>query len=135
MPDAQQTEQSREAALRFLEHAFNYEFDAATAMLAEDARWWVAGQPENLPVAGEKNRAQIGKLLAGLAKAVPKGMDREIHGVTAEGSRVAVEVESRGEWHDGRQYNNRYHFLIEVKDGQIQRVCEYMDTQHLAELL
>ena len=46
------------------------------------------------------------------------------------GSKVALEVESRGELTNGRIYDQRYHFLIELRDGKICAVREYLDTQH-----
>ncbi|WP_203556975.1 nuclear transport factor 2 family protein [Bacillus sp. B15-48] len=50
--------------------------------------------------------------------------------ITAEGNRVAVETESYTELTNGRVYNNLYHFLFIVEDGKIQKVKEYLDTEH-----
>ncbi|WBX85780.1 nuclear transport factor 2 family protein [Sphingosinicella microcystinivorans] len=54
-------------------------------------------------------------------------------GVTAQGDRVAVEAVAHGK-HQDRIYRNRYHFLFVLRDGQIARILEYNDTQHLAEV-
>jgi ketosteroid isomerase-like protein len=56
----------------------------------------------------------------------------EVLGLTAEEDRVAMEAES----HvlnpvNGRLYNNLYHYLFRVKDGQITLFKEYQDTLHL----
>lgn len=48
---------------------------------------------------------------------------------------LAAEVESRGTHANGKAYNNKYHFLITIADGQFVHVKEYMDTLHLAQLL
>jgi ketosteroid isomerase-like protein len=56
-------------------------------------------------------------------------------GLTAEGDRVAAEVESYGETTTGKIYNNLYHFLFEVRDGKIQSVRGYLDTMHAKEVL
>ena len=56
-------------------------------------------------------------------------------GLTAEGDRVAVEAESYGEMATGKIYNNLYHFLLEVRDGKIHAVREYLDTMHAKEVL
>lgn len=123
----------KDTALQFLTHAFSFNFDSALPLLAHNATWWVAGSPEKIAVAGKKNRHQIEKLLRGLSKAVPGGLDMTITGVTAEEGRIAVEIEAQGETITHKIYHNHYHFLIEVKNGLIVGVKEYMDTLHLSE--
>jgi hypothetical protein len=120
--------ENKQTAKTFLEQAFSGHMDAAIAMLTDDVRWWVIGDPAYLRVAGEKNRAQAEKLLRGLARAMPDGMRVEFHGMTAEEDRVAVEAESWGTWQNGRAYHNRYHILVRVRDGSICEIHEYMDT-------
>jgi len=58
-----------------------------------------------------------------------------IKGVTAEGERVALEAESFAKMKNGKTYQNRYHFLCEVRGGKIQTVREYLDTMHANEVL
>ena len=41
-----------------------------------------------------------------------------------------METESYSKLTNGRVYDNRYHFLFEVRDGQIKRIREYLDTEH-----
>jgi ketosteroid isomerase-like protein len=47
----------------------------------------------------------------------------------AEGDQVAVEARGESRTKDGRPYNNLYFMLIEMRDGKIAAVREYMDTQ------
>ena len=49
---------------------------------------------------------------------------------TAEGDRVAVETESYAELVNGRVYHNFYHFVFVVRDGRIEAVKEFLDTEH-----
>ena len=56
-----------------------------------------------------------------------------ITGTTAEGGRVAIEAVGTGKLRNGRDYANRYHFLLEVRDGRVLAIREYMDSQHVAE--
>jgi ketosteroid isomerase-like protein len=49
---------------------------------------------------------------------------------TAEGDRVAVEAESHANLKGGKVYNNKYHFLFELRDGKITKCKEYNDTHH-----
>ena len=48
---------------------------------------------------------------------------------------VAVEAETLGTRADGKIYNNRYHYLVIVRDGMICERREYLDTIHANELL
>lgn len=61
--------------------------------------------------------------------------DYLVHGITAEGDRVAVEAESHFELVNGQLYNNLYHFLFILRDGKICQVKEYADTLFVAEAL
>jgi ketosteroid isomerase-like protein len=53
-----------------------------------------------------------------------------VHALTAEGDRVAAEVESFAPLVTGSVYNNHYHMLFEFREGRIAVVKEYADTAH-----
>jgi hypothetical protein len=125
----------KQLVVRFLASATNYRADECLSLMTPDATWWVLGDPRSLRVAGTKDRAQIAKLLHGLAKFIPQPMELSIKGVTAEGVRIAVEAECFGISRNGSKYHNTYHFLFEVHAGLISRVREYMDTLHLFETM
>ena len=60
----------------------------------------------------------------------------KIHGLTAEEDRIAMEAESHVlNPTNGRLYNNFYHYLFRVKDGQLALFKEYQDTLHLFDYL
>ncbi|WP_428313014.1 nuclear transport factor 2 family protein [Hydrocarboniphaga sp.] len=128
-------ESNKALALDFLGHAFANRVDEALSRLSPDANWWVIGDPQRLKVSGDKNRVQIEKLLRGLVRMIPGGMRMTVKGITAEGARVAVEIESEGAFANGGAYHNHYHFLIEIREGLIVSVREYMDTLHLLDVL
>lgn len=128
-------EKNKNVVLGFFENFSAGKVDAALAMLADTATWWVAGNPEKFVLAGTKTKAQFAELLNGIGAAMPKGLRVTPKGLTAEGDRVAVEAESYGETATGKVYNNLYHFLFEVRDGKIQAVREYLDTMHAKEVL
>jgi len=50
--------------------------------------------------------------------------------MVAEGDKVAVEAEGYAELTDGRIYNSKYHFLVELGGGKVKEVKEYLDTHH-----
>ena len=118
----------------FLDHCFRLEIDAVLAMLTDDASWWVAGDPSRLRVSGLKDREQLTRMFRGVRKALPDGMAHRLIGTTAQGNRVAVEVQAEGRWVTGETYRNEYHFLIDVSGSRIYRVREYMDTLAVAAL-
>ncbi len=128
-------EANKKLVLGFFENFSSGKFDEALAMMADNATWWVAGKPDKFPLAGTKSKTQFAELVKGIGAAMPKGLRITPKGVTAEGDRVALEAESYGELANGKVYNNLYHFLIEVRDGKIQAVREYLDTMHANEVL
>lgn len=97
--------------------------------LAPTATWWVAGTIEG--ISGIKNKQEFREMLSGLSTNTKSGaIALTPLAWTAEGDRVAVETESYSEMNNGRVYNNLYHFVFEVRDGLIQSVKEFLDTEH-----
>jgi len=62
---------------------------------------------------------------------MPGGLHMTVKGMVAEGDKVAVELESRGELDNGRLYNNEYHLLMTIRDGKVHAVKEYYDSHHV----
>ncbi|MBI2772176.1 MAG: nuclear transport factor 2 family protein [Burkholderiales bacterium] len=50
-------------------------------------------------------------------------------GLHAEGNTVFLQQRLQAKLANGRDYDNDYCFVIEVKEGRIHRMREYMDTQ------
>jgi ketosteroid isomerase-like protein len=99
-------------------------------LLHEDVAWWISGQIEG--ISGTFSRLEMGELLRGIGPVFKEGAVKLTPtSMIAEGKRVAVEAESRGELNNGRHYKNLYHFLFEIEDGKIKLVKEYMDTMHV----
>jgi uncharacterized protein len=65
---------------------------------------------------------------------VDGGIDFTVHALTAEGDRVAAEVESYAPLVNGKVYNNHYHMLFEIREGKIAVVKEYADTAHARDI-
>ena len=114
----------------FLDHYAGGRYDAALAMLAPDAKWWLPGHPDEFPAAGWVDKAAVERRLASNLKLLPHGLEISVGAMTAEEDRVAVEAESKATLVNGRFYHNRYHFLFVLRDGRIQVVKEYLDTLH-----
>lgn len=102
----------------------------ALSLLDGAVTWRAMGRDGGLPMSGEMDKEAIGALITTVRGAFPAGMKLTPTGWTAEGERVAVEMESYGEMANGKVYNNFYHFLATVSDGRIRSLREYMDTLH-----
>jgi ketosteroid isomerase-like protein len=48
--------------------------------------------------------------------------------LTAEDNRVSAVVNGFAKTQDGTEYNNKYHFLIYLRDGKVSKHLEYMDS-------
>ena len=104
---------------------------------SDDATWWIAGERSKTPskvlsgtFTGKARLYELGQFLGEVINNIESVI---VTGMTAEGHRVAVEVESRIYLNSGKFYNNLYHFLFIVEEDQITAVREYLDTAHVAE--
>jgi ketosteroid isomerase-like protein len=48
---------------------------------------------------------------------------------------VAIEAESSAVHVSGKRFDNKYHFLMRLRDGKIVRLTEYMDTELVTDVL
>ena len=46
-----------------------------------------------------------------------------------------MEAKARGHFTDGKEYDNSYVFLLELEDGKVRTLREYMDTQYVSTLV
>jgi uncharacterized protein len=125
------TELNKKVAAELFARFDAMDLAGALDLLTGDATWWIVGRKADLPAAGEHTKEQIGRLLHNMGRQLKNGLRMTVRGMIAEGDRVAVEVESRGELQNGRVYNNQYHFALTMRDGKIAEVREYLDTQHV----
>src|ERR1700722_9866680 len=88
----------------------------------DDAVWWMQGaRALSIDAFMEMHRAFRAMHVAGDGR-------MEIHGVTAEGDRVAVEAECFVPLKDGQTYSSTYHFLVCFRGERVCLVKEYFDT-------
>ena len=123
-------DENKKVALRWIAEYAQGNFDAAWALMHDTATWWVAGPP-SFPYAGIRSKQESYDLemeAAANVSGVADGLGMKPFGLTAEGSRVAVEVKSDAVI-NGVPYSNLYHFVFVVMDGQIHEIREYLDTK------
>jgi len=110
----------------FIDALSAHRLDEAFAMLRPDAEVWVLTARQSFSrdqYAGMYKELSATRFVDGIEMAATGPM-------TAEGDRVSVQGESHGEMTNGKIYNNLYHFLFEIEDGQIRKLWEYADTHH-----
>ena len=99
---------------------------------AEDFQIWASG---SLPFSGFGDKASAVAGMPAVLELFPDGLRFSIVEMTAEGDRVAIEATSEGTTATGRRYQQEYHFLMRVRNGQIVEWKEYMDTEHARKVL
>ena len=124
-------EENKEIAIKFFE-ALSSGTEAYLDFYNDDSIIWTAGDNA---IGGTRSKKEIIDFAQGILAAFPAGISFNITGITAENERVAVEVSGESTHISGESYNNKYHFLLKIKNGKILELKEYMDTQLAAKIL
>ena len=119
MDDGRRSEVNRRAVERFYAVMNARDVDAIATGYAEDARIEVMAPG---PFSGE--HVPSPELTRAFFDAFPELVFR-VGSMTAEGDRVAVEVESQGRLADGSPYRNRYHNLFVFRGEKVALLREY----------
>jgi ketosteroid isomerase-like protein len=119
------TEENRKTALKMMAAMEAGGLDET--ILTEDVSWWVPGR-------GAVTKTEFQGMASAFRTMLAGPMTLKVHGVTADGDRVAVEAESLALLTNGKTYNNTYHFLFLFRDGKIYQAKEYNDSAHAAEI-
>jgi ketosteroid isomerase-like protein len=77
--------------------------------------------------ATEKARYQAGIGL--LASVFSGGIAYTVDSLTAEGDRVAAEVQGRGTLTNGETYHNIYAYILRIRDGRVASVAEHFNPE------
>ncbi|MBF6330931.1 nuclear transport factor 2 family protein [Nocardia transvalensis] len=107
--------------------------DKISAVLAEDAEW--LSPPGNATaVALERTNHMVGReaIVRFFAEDFPRLFVRDVavtvHSLRADAEWATVEATVAATLSNGNHYDNDYCFVIELRDGRIHRVREYVDT-------
>ncbi len=125
-------ESNKERVSRFFEVLNAGDIDALVDSYANEGSYQTMG--ETL-ISGVMNRDQIAESAGGVFDVFPEGLKFKVLGMVAEGDKVAVEAMSEGEHISGQTYSNEYHFLFQFRDGKLLSLKEYMDTEHVTDVL
>jgi ketosteroid isomerase-like protein len=124
------TEENKLVARRFFERFTASDIEGALNTMTDDATWWIPGKKERSPSAGLYSKEKIGRLFNRMVSALDSGLKMTVVSCIGEGDHVALEVISEGDLRNGRRYRQEYHMLLKFRDGRIESVREYLDTQH-----
>jgi len=126
------TERNRQIAIDFYRRYDANDVAGALDLMADDLSFWIAGKPGSNATAGLHDKEGMAAIFRRMGRQFKDGRLRmTVKATTAEGERVALEVESYGELANGRVYNQEYHALMTIRGGKIATVREYMDTAHV----
>jgi len=110
-----------DVALAYLRHMERGDIAGGLLLFTDDAKARLPGHPE-------LSRAQLQEYLTGAHQGfVASSLKFQPTGVTAEGDRVALEVESSAILKNGLPYRNRYHLLFVFRGGMIRLMHVYTD--------
>jgi ketosteroid isomerase-like protein len=96
--------------------------------LAPDVAWTVMGRtPWSRTYRGKQ--AVLGELLGELRARLADRYRATAERLIAEGDLVVVEARGHATTTAGLPYDNQYCFIYRIRDGAIQEVTEYLDTE------
>jgi len=104
-------------------------------LLHEDATWAVMAT--GIQGAGEKKgRKEIIDVFLGPVRGLFVSGDPKvvIQHLVLQGPYAAIEAKGLGKFKNGKDYNNRYAFMIELKDDKVFALREYMDSYYVSTL-
>ena len=125
-------EQNKAAVNAFLDAMNRGDAAEIADAYTEDGYVWTMG---NTLISGKNTKQQIREFAGQIYQAFPNGISFEVLTITAEDNRVAVEATSSGDHISGVHYSNSYHFLFQLRDGKIESLKEYMDTELVTDIL
>lgn len=80
--------------------------------------------------AGKKTKDMLRKELAMMKGLLPNGVALTIETITAEDDRVHLELTGTANTTQGKEYNNRYSWFMQVRDGKISVFRDYFDSEY-----
>jgi uncharacterized protein len=112
------------------------ELEKLRTLLHEEAVWGIMAT--GIQGAGDKHGRKeiIDDFLKPIREGlfVPADPKVVIQHLVVQGPYAAVEAKGLGKFRNGKDYNNRYAFFLEIKDDKVFRLREYMDSYYVSTL-
>jgi ketosteroid isomerase-like protein len=121
-------------ALEFVRMLDEDDFEGLRNLFTEDAEWVTQS---NVLLAAKfiGNDRIVEELLKPYSALFAELPVNTVVSVASNDSLALMETHSHGVLHDGRSYDNRYAWAIEVRDGRVDVVREYLDSAYVMEML
>ena len=127
--------ENEQAYLKFFETLSSGDLEKIRATFHDEAVWQV--QVKGILGEGSHRgkKAIVDEFLAPVRGMFKPGDPKlNITSLASQGPLVIGEIEARGTFLDGRPYENLYVFALEIKDGKVFQLREYMDSLYVAKL-
>ena len=121
--------------LEFFTQLSTGDLERLRPLLHEQVSW--IPQVKDIPGAGEYHghKGVIDDFLAPVRGMFAPGDPKTtVHTIVSKGPLVMVESIGLGKLADGRAYENRYAWAIEIRDSKVFAIREYMDSHYVATL-
>ena len=121
--------------LKFFEVLSSGDLEGVRAMLHDEVSW--TPQVKDIPGAGvhKGKKAIVDEFLAPVRGMFAPGDPKTIvDSIASKGPLVLVESHGVGKLADGRSYENRYAWAVEIRDSKIFAIREYMDSLYVSKL-
>ena len=127
---------SKQFVLDFFAEASSGKIEQAWARLADDMSWRFMTKASAWPFGQQMTKWDYKKQFIDNAAAMfPEGLAFKVKNAIAEDDQVSVEAESLGRLANGRTYNNVYEYRVDLRNGKIQEIREYLDSAYTIEVL
>jgi len=101
--------------------------------MTDDVTWWIQ---QASPSAGlYEGKAGVKRLFAIDIPIFSAPLEVRVVRMIAEGDLVSAEAEIRTRNKDGKAYQNQYTFWMQIREGKICAVREYLDTLYAQQVL
>jgi ketosteroid isomerase-like protein len=101
--------------------------------LTDDVTWWIQ---KASPTAGlYEGKAGVKRLFSIDTPIFTAALEVKIVRMVSEGDTVVAEAEIKSKNKNGKEYVNQYSFWMDIRDGKICRVREYLDTLYAQQVL
>jgi ketosteroid isomerase-like protein len=118
--------ENRALVAKFYALMSNLDFDAMFELMADDATWTVAGNPELFHHSGVATKQQRKAAFGNFTK-IFASLKNTIRSMTAEEDRVVVDLLTECKTLNGIDYVNDLMTLLRCRDGKIASMFEHVD--------
>lgn len=127
------TATNKKVAREYLEQIAAGNVEAVVDLFTDDGA--IIVESHTLLPAETRGKEAIRGMISMLPQLFPEtGLKILIDDVTAEDDRVAIRAHSDARHVSGKDYKNRYHFLLYFRDGKIAASHEYLDSLYLTDV-